>query len=66
MTQGELALAAGISPQYASDLLLGKRGRRLSATVAAQLEDALGVPRGFLLPSLSNTTDAASVETVAR
>ncbi len=66
MTQGELALAANISPQYASDLLLGKRGQRLSATVAAQLEDALGVPRGFLLPSLSKTTDGASVKMVTK
>lgn len=61
MTQRELAIAAGISPQYVSDLLLGKRGHRLSASIAAQLEDALGVERGFLVLRESVKTDARSV-----
>ncbi|GBF05881.1 XRE family transcriptional regulator [Deinococcus aerius] len=48
LSQRELAQKSGLSPQYISYLISGKRGQRLSVTAATGLAKALRVSKKFL------------------
>lgn len=52
ITQAELALRAGVSPAYVSNVIAGKKG--ISANFAMGLEYALGVPKSFWLNLQTN------------
>lgn len=66
MSQTQLARASGLSISYINDLVLGRRGNRLSARTAARLGAALSLPGGFFVHDESVITDAASVNASRR
>lgn len=62
LRQQDVASRAGLSRQYVSDLVTGKRGARLSARTQQQLARALRVSPSRLLASVANV-DSKSAST---
>lgn len=64
LSQRSLAEKSGLSPQYISSLISGKRGQRLSADALHRLAKALRVSQKFLLEG-STYVDALSTSAVS-
>lgn len=62
MTQTDLARKAGLSTGYVSDLVNGKRGKRLGGDVALRLSKALRVKPVFLLSTFAYATNGNANE----